>query len=126
MDFKRISKPKTGMVRDGNSVVLRFLTGKRQGQPVPTRPNPVREVVCARCTLPSHRGLPPFVLAIGYDRKTAKPIKQYVHERCPGNVARNKAKIQEFRELDKKREAELAKLPRARASFKALSAMFRR
>lgn len=125
MDFKRVSKPKTGMVRDGNSVMLRFLTGKRQGQPVPTRPNSVREIVCARCTLPSYRGLPPFVKALGFDKKTGAAIEQFVHERCPRNIAKNKAMILQFAEEAKKRAQELAKLPRHRLPFKTLRGMFR-
>jgi len=75
---------------------LRFETGARQGRPVPTRRGVVKQIVCVRCELPSHKGLPPFVKALGFDHETGAAIEQYVHVRCPKAVVTNKRMIAEF------------------------------
>lgn len=76
---------------------LRFAAGKRKGEIVPTRPNPVKEIDCNRCGLPSYPGLMPFRLALGFDPKTGDAIDVYVHEKCPADVAMARKFIDEDR-----------------------------
>jgi len=76
----------------------RFGNGKNKGRIIPTRPNPVKAVWCARCTLPFARGLQPAMLILGFD-KEGTPIDQYVHRSCVSDVA-------EARKLLEKRRIE--------------------
>lgn len=128
MKFRRVDKPKTGYLRmNGNPGPLRWITGKHEGRPVPTKPRTVREVVCARCTLPSYPGLPPLVKALGFDRKTAEAIAQYVHVRCPGHVEENWAIINKSRAFAARRTIEKSVLPKPKLrAWESFRGLFRR
>jgi hypothetical protein len=127
VQLRKVVKPQRGYIRvNGNPGPLRLLTGPNAGRIVPTRPAHIKEITCARCGLVSYPGLPPFVKALGFDRKTGEAIEQYVHERCPRNVAANLAIINSNRERDARLYIERLKLPRVRPSWKAFVGMFRR
>ncbi len=126
MQLRKVRKPTIGMVRDGNSIMLRFLSGKNEGRPVPVRTGVFWEIVCARCELPSYPGLPPFVKALGFDRETGQAEEQYVHERCPSNVAECRAAIAADRRRRQVRALELAKLPKPRLSWNAFQNLLKR
>jgi hypothetical protein len=118
--------PKTGYVLVDGSRALRYLTGKNAGKIVPQAHYEPKEQVCARCTLPSYSGLPPFITVMGFNPKTGEAIEQYVHEQCPRDPAKQKAAIAKFAEVNAKFYAEFKKLTPPRHSPSEFMRMFSR
>lgn len=124
MELRQIRRPKT--YREPNPPnragvfsmgPLRFATGKNKGRIIPTRPNPVKQVKCARCTLPFVRGLQPARLVLGFDPKTGDAIDQYVHRACPAEVAKVRALIEERDRKAKEQENRRRKTTYGRRGF---------
>ncbi len=123
MELRQIRRPKT--YREPNPPnragvftmgPRRFASGKNKGRIIPTRPNPVKQVKCARCTLPFVRGLQPAQLVLGFDKK-GQPIDQYVHRMCPREVAEVRRLIEERDRKAKEQENRRRKTTYGRRGF---------
>ncbi len=120
MQLRKVSPPKSEPNPPNRQGVYtfgppRYTSGKFKGRVVPTRPGKVTVMCCNRCGLPSYPRLSPFIATLAFDRKTGEATTQYVHARCPKDVAKIRVLIAEQLEKTRKQVAEWLKLPRAKS-----------
>jgi hypothetical protein len=61
---------------------------------------PMREVVCHRCGIGSHKGLPPMHKVATFDPESGDGIKVLMHRACPANSEKVKRFLRQRAKLD--------------------------